>query len=99
MCLSTEGVCCGAKKSAKLCESARRRCTSFCEDQCLLWLAAFPSVWPSILALLAVLLLLSGIDDLVPLIICLAHRFVNRPAAVDPSLGEFLRQERRIAIF
>jgi bacteriophage N4 adsorption protein B len=64
-----------------------------------LWLAAFPSVWPSILALLAVLLLLSGIDDLVPLIICLAHRFVNRPAAVDPSLGEFLRQERRIAIF
>jgi bacteriophage N4 adsorption protein B len=64
-----------------------------------LWLAAFPSVWPSILALLAVLLLLSGIDDLVPLIICLVHRFVNRPAAVDPSLGEFLRQERRIAIF
>jgi bacteriophage N4 adsorption protein B len=64
-----------------------------------LWLATFSSVWPSILALLAVLLLLSGIDDLVPLIICLVHRFVNRPAAADPSLGDFLKQERRIAIF
>ncbi|MGI8960439.1 MAG: glycosyl transferase family protein [Bryobacteraceae bacterium] len=65
----------------------------------LLWLAAFSSVWPSILALLAILLLLSGIDDLVPLIICLGHRIANRRAAADPSLGEFLKQERRIAIF
>jgi adsorption protein B len=65
----------------------------------LLWLAAFSSVWPSILGLLAVLLLLSGLDDLVPLIICLGHRFVNRPAAPDPSLGDLLKQERRIAIF
>jgi bacteriophage N4 adsorption protein B len=65
----------------------------------LLWLAAFSSVWPWILASLAVLLLLSGIDDLIPLIICLGHRFVNRRAAADPSLSEFLKQERRIAIF
>jgi hypothetical protein len=65
----------------------------------LLWLATFSSIWPSILALLAILLLLSGIDDLVPLIICLVHRFVNRRAAVNPSLGEFLKEERRIAIF
>lgn len=65
----------------------------------LVWLATFSSVWPSILALLAILLLLSGIDDLVPLIICLGHRFVNRRAAANPSLGEFLKEERRIAIF
>lgn len=65
----------------------------------LLWLATFSSIWPSILALLAILLLLSGIDDLVPLIICLVHRFVNRRAPAISSLGEFLKEERRIAIF
>jgi adsorption protein B len=62
-------------------------------------LATFSSIWPPILALLAVLLLLSGIDDLIPLAICLEHRLRNRRADANPSLGEFLKEERRIAIF
>ncbi len=63
-------------------------------------LATFASIWPPILGALAVLLLVSGIDDLIPLAICLGHRFQNRRGASEhPSLGELLKEERRIAIF
>ncbi len=63
-------------------------------------LATFAFLWPPILAVLAVLLLVSGIDDLIPLGICLGHRFQNRRGASNhPSLGDLLKEERRIAIF
>jgi bacteriophage N4 adsorption protein B len=58
-----------------------------------------PALWPSILGTLAVILLFSGLDDLIPLTICLVHRLRHRKPAVVPSLGDFLADERRIAIF
>jgi bacteriophage N4 adsorption protein B len=62
-------------------------------------LQSFPSIWPIALAALALLLLLSGLDDLVPVLICLVHRIRHRKPAIAPSLGDFLGDERRIAIF
>ncbi|MGA8028511.1 MAG: glycosyl transferase family protein [Bryobacteraceae bacterium] len=65
-----------------------------------LWvLNAFVSLWPYALAGLATILLFSGLDDFVPLLICLFHRFSARTPSAPFSLGEFLKQERRIAIF
>ena len=62
-------------------------------------LQSFPSVWPSILGTLAILLLLSGLDDLVPVLICLVRRIRQRKPAIVSSLSDFLADERRIAIF
>ncbi len=62
-------------------------------------LTAFFSMWPWILGLLASILLLSGLDNLVPFLICVYHRSVTREPAPPFTLGEFLKEERRIAIF
>ncbi len=62
-------------------------------------LFAFSSAWPSVLAVLAVILLLTGLDDFVPISICMWRRLRERKPAIEPSLGEFLKHERRIAIF
>jgi len=62
-------------------------------------LAALSSIWPWALGVLSSILLIGGLDDFVPLGICVWHRFVIRKATPPFSLGEFLKQERRIAIF
>jgi bacteriophage N4 adsorption protein B len=54
------------------------------------------SVWPWVLGTLATILLLSGLDDLVPSLICFWHVAIRRRRAV---LCEEPRHERRIAIF
>ena len=62
--------------------------------------AFFSEIWPGLLATLAVLLLASGADDLVPVLICLWHRVqqaVNAPDT-EPEAPATLT-ERRIAIF
>lgn len=56
-------------------------------------------IWPAVLGTLAILLLLSGLDDLVPVLICLVHRIRHRKPAVASPLHDFLADERRIAIF
>lgn len=62
-------------------------------------LPVFSSVWPLILASLAVLLLASGLDDLIPVLICATHEFRRpEPGANEPLDGE-IKEERRIAIF
>ncbi|MBV9611357.1 MAG: glycosyl transferase family protein [Acidobacteriaceae bacterium] len=57
------------------------------------------AAWPWILGSLAVILLLSGIDDLVPVIICAIAWLRRRklPAFCNPNLAE--KHERMIAIF
>lgn len=60
---------------------------------------AFSSFWPAFLGALAVILLLSGLDDLIPVSICLVHRLRHRKPAIASTLGDFLGDERRIAIF
>jgi bacteriophage N4 adsorption protein B len=62
-------------------------------------LQLFNSIWPVALGTLAVLLLLSGLDDLVPVLICAVHRIRHRKPAIVSSLSDFLARERRIAIF
>jgi adsorption protein B len=59
----------------------------------------FAALWPPLLRTLANLLLLSGIDDLVPLLICLLHwaRNVASPRTVIGRNAP--ERERRIAIF
>lgn len=57
------------------------------------------SAWPALLGTLAILLLSSGLDDLVPVLICLLHQIRHRKPAIASSLGDFLGDERRIAIF
>lgn len=59
----------------------------------------FAHIWPPVLGALAVVLLLSGLDDLVPVLICAAHRLRHGKPQIASSLGEFLATERRIAIF
>ncbi len=54
------------------------------------------SLWPWVLGTLATILLLSGLDDLVPSLICFWHVAIRRRRA---ALCEEPRQERRIAIF
>ncbi len=66
-------------------------------------LSAFPSIWPCILAGLAIVLLISGVDDLIPLAIRVWHHLRNRGPAMA-TLGKHLfaleaETERRIAIF
>ncbi|HZS54069.1 MAG TPA: glycosyl transferase family protein [Bryobacteraceae bacterium] len=58
---------------------------------------AFASIWPWVLATLACLLLLSGIDDFIPVLICVCHRWHRRCPETDvPGDDE---PDRRIAIF
>jgi bacteriophage N4 adsorption protein B len=59
----------------------------------------FASLWPALLGTLAVLLLLSGLDDLIPISMCLAHRLRQRKPAIASTIGEYLADERPIAIF
>ncbi len=66
------------------------------------WLHAIPafsSVWPWILGSLAVALVFSGVDDLVPVLICGAHSIRRGKSAADIPADEPSKQERKIAIF
>ena len=57
------------------------------------------STWPCLLAILACLLVLSGIDDFVPVLICISH-WLHRMCHRNPQNGENTEcPERRIAIF
>ena len=56
----------------------------------------FSSVWPWLLGTLAVALLIRGIDDFIPVLICLAHR-LRHGKAREREAGT--PAERRIAIF
>jgi adsorption protein B len=58
---------------------------------------SFSVWWQWILGALACLLLVSGIDDLLPLLICLLHRMPGQPLPDDND--EMCVTERRIAIF
>lgn len=67
--------------------------------------ASFISWWPYLLGTLASALIVSGLDDLVPGLICLWHYIWHRPARsssphriVCPAIDQAL-EERRIAIF
>jgi len=53
------------------------------------------SAWPICFGVLAAVLLLSGLDDLIPVLICVVHRLRRKPALTTVSLA----RERRIAIF
>lgn len=59
----------------------------------------FSSGWVWCFAALAVTLLASGLDDFVPLIICLRERFFVRSKLTPRSLFESTAEPRRIAIF
>jgi bacteriophage N4 adsorption protein B len=60
----------------------------------------FTTVWPYVLGCLASVLLVSGLDDLVPGLICLWHDFLKRKrTAVRPGGQKSHTNERRIAIF
>ncbi len=54
--------------------------------------------WPYFLGVLASILLLSGIDDLLPVLICAAHRLFGKRAALPAGKAKS-GPERRIAIF
>lgn len=59
----------------------------------------FALAWQLVLGSLACLLLLSGVDDLIPLLICLFHHcFSRRAAHASPTMLAEM-PERRIAIF
>jgi len=56
--------------------------------------------WANVLGLLASVLLVSGLDDFVPVLICVWHRVSRRQPPLPPLLGEGMQgKERRIAIF
>ena len=62
---------------------------------------SFYSLWPWLFGALAIALLISGIDDFIPILICLGHRLRQRAhkavGAEAPVQQD--RQPRRIAIF
>ncbi len=60
---------------------------------------AFSSVWPWILGSLAITLLISGIDDLLPVAICSVSAFFGRKPKPVPDCEEAPECERMIAIF
>ena len=66
----------------------------------MVYLVAFSSAWPWILGSLAALLLLNGLDDLLPSLICFWHmaRAKQEPRSAVPE-GDTPAEERRIAIF
>ncbi len=55
--------------------------------------------WPWILGTLAIALLVSGIDDLIPVLICVFHRIFRQGPAPEASPQHAVSGERRIAIF
>ncbi len=56
--------------------------------------------WANVLGLLAFVLLISGADDCIPLLICVWHNIVRRETPPPPSLEKLIEgKERRIAIF
>jgi adsorption protein B len=59
----------------------------------------FSSLWPWALGVLAAGLLLSGIDDFIPLLICVAHYIFNAKTRRSASIGELVQAQRRMAIF
>lgn len=60
---------------------------------------AFTTIWPAILALLASVLLFSGVDDLIPFFIFLWHVWTRRTEEDSKTREESSKDERRIAIF
>jgi adsorption protein B len=69
-------------------------------SEVILVLAAppFSALWPWIIGSLAIILLLSGIDDLIPTLICVANRSFGAKKASE-SAGSAAEGERSIAIF
>ncbi|MBV9405365.1 MAG: glycosyl transferase family protein, partial [Acidobacteriaceae bacterium] len=55
--------------------------------------------WPWLLGTLAIVLLLSGLDDLVPVLICGLGRLLRRKSPSEPAGIHSPAQERMIAIF
>lgn len=62
-------------------------------------LTAFSSVWVSCFVLLAIFLLASGIDDFIPVLICLRQWLLVRKEMPARPLLEGTSEPRRIAIF
>lgn len=58
---------------------------------------SFLVAWPWILASLGSMLLLSGLDDFLPVLICICHWLFSKP--VETSTDDEAEDERRIAIF
>jgi adsorption protein B len=65
----------------------------------ILAVVAFPFVWQWMLGGLACVLLLSGLDDLVPLLICIHHGLLQKTRSAHCDSGATDTAERRIAIF
>jgi adsorption protein B len=59
----------------------------------------FASLWPWAFGMLAVALLLSGLDDFIPLLICVAKTVLTSKPLTFASLEELNRVQRRMAIF
>src|SRR5438270_12413957 len=59
----------------------------------------FSSLWPYILGSLAIVLVISGIEDLVPILICGVHTLLRRKPSSPAAPPDPAKQERRIAIF
>jgi adsorption protein B len=59
----------------------------------------FAATWPFLLRILANLLLLSGIDDLIPLLICIIYWARNAVKPRESAVRMTPSRERRIAIF
>ena len=61
-------------------------------------LVSFRAAWPWIIGSLAATLLLGGLDDLVPVLICIANRYF-RSKNPEETPGDEIEEERSIAIF
>ncbi len=61
--------------------------------------AAFSDIWPWILGCLATVLCLSGIDDLIPSLICFWHIAIKKTPDRSIYAADEISEERRIAIF
>lgn len=62
-------------------------------------LPSFSSVWPWILGSLAIALLVSGLDDLAPVVICGINALSRKEEKPSEECEEALKYERTIAIF
>ena len=104
-------MCVGERKSLRIsCDSSPRLPTLVCRTVTLsiayAWLLVirhlsftFSSIWTSCFATLAVVLLISGLDDFIPIVICLRQwLFVPKKLAERPLI-EGTAEPRRIAIF
>lgn len=61
--------------------------------------STFSSIWPFILGTLACLLLLTGIDDLLPVVICMGYRLFRKVPENLLAEADAIAGERRTAIF